>query len=194
MVTWGLQARALENWACGESFLSEEECDELVANCLKLEASQGLVGSKVRLDENVRKSKITWLELGGDTDFEWLYRRITDAVNTFNDTFWKFDLDYIEPLQFTRYDAISDHYGVHMDMGGSGRDQRKLSFSVQLSDPKDYKGGELVFSPGSADSQVANKDKGAITLFPSYMAHEVTKIKKGRRYSLVGWVRGPFFK
>lgn len=194
MVNWGLQVRNLEPWACGEDFFSVDECVDLTNKCLALDAQDGLVGSKVRLDKNVRQSKITWLELDEVNNFEMLYRKLTDAVNTFNQALWNFDLDYIETLQFTRYDTKADHYGLHIDMGGAGRDQRKLSFSVQLSSPEDYKGGELVFFPGSADEQVANKAQGTITFFPSYIPHEVRNIKKGKRYSLVGWVRGPFFK
>ena len=38
---------------------------------------------------------------------------------------------------------------------------------------------------------VAKKDKGTITFFPSHVLHEVTPVTKGTRYSLVSWVQGP---
>jgi PKHD-type hydroxylase len=70
---------------------------------------------------------------------------------------------------------------------------RKLSFVLQLSDPKDYKGGELQIHLGE-EPTVMKKEQGALFAFPSPTLHEVTAITKGRRYSLVGWITGKPFK
>jgi PKHD-type hydroxylase len=78
-----------------------------------------------------------------------------------------------------------------MEFQGNGT--RKLSFTVQLSDTKDYKGGDLVFHYKSQPVK-AYREKGMVVVFPSTMLHEVTPVKKGTRYSLVGWVAGPRFR
>jgi PKHD-type hydroxylase len=70
---------------------------------------------------------------------------------------------------------------------------RKLSFVIQLSDPKDYKGGELQIHL-SDTPEVMKKEQGTLIAFPSYILHEVTPITKGKRYSLVGWITGKPFK
>jgi PKHD-type hydroxylase len=71
---------------------------------------------------------------------------------------------------------------------------RKLSFSLQLSDPEDYTGGEVQFIDNSRKSFFAPKQKGTIILFDSRTPHRVRKIKSGLRKSLVGWVVGPRWK
>jgi PKHD-type hydroxylase len=65
--------------------------------------------------------------------------------------------------------------------------------SVQLSDPSDYEGGDLLLHI-SADPKKAPKNQGQVILFPSHTLHEVTPVTKGIRYSLVAWVTGPKFK
>ena len=68
-----------------------------------------------------------------------------------------------------------------------------MSLSVQLSDPKDYKGGDLILHT-SENKTVMSKEQGMLILFPSYTLHEVKKITKGERNSLVGWITGDPFK
>jgi PKHD-type hydroxylase len=71
---------------------------------------------------------------------------------------------------------------------------RKLSFSVQLSDDADYVGGDLRFHYIKNQPEVAPKEKGKVIFFPSWMVHDVTPVTQGTRRSLVGWVNGPNFK
>ena len=71
---------------------------------------------------------------------------------------------------------------------------RKLSFSLQLSDPKDYVGGELQFLGSDDSTFFAPKQKGSLVVFDSRTKHRVVKVKSGVRRSLVGWVVGPRWK
>jgi PKHD-type hydroxylase len=70
---------------------------------------------------------------------------------------------------------------------------RKLSFTIQLSEEKSYKGGSLCMY-NSGDPDFAPKEIGTFVAFPSWLLHEVTPVIEGERYSLVGWVNGPRFK
>ena len=62
---------------------------------------------------------------------------------------------------------------------------RILSFTVQLSDPAEYEGGELQIG-----LQNMTRTRGSAVVFPSYQLHRVSPVTEGRRASLVGWVMG----
>jgi len=72
--------------------------------------------------------------------------------------------------------------------------------TCSLSDPKDYKGGELEFdfrnqypNKSSVRKCVEIKPRGSIVVFPSHVWHRVKPVTKGTRYSLVIWNLGyPF--
>ena len=65
--------------------------------------------------------------------------------------------------------------------------------SIQLTDPKNYEGGELILY-NNEKGDIVNKEQGTLILFPSFILHEVTPITKGERNSLVSWVTGNNFK
>ena len=79
---------------------------------------------------------------------------------------------------------------------------RKLSVTVSLSDPKEYKGGELEFDYKNSNPNQKNKlikcteilPKGSLVVFPSFVWHRVCPVKSGERYSLVVWNLGWPFK
>ena len=68
-----------------------------------------------------------------------------------------------------------------------------------MSDPKDYKGGDLQFQfrnktdPNIIDT-VDIKSKGSVIVFPSNVWHQVTPVTKGIRHSLVIWNLGQPYK
>jgi PKHD-type hydroxylase len=142
------------------------------------------------LNNDWRKSQVAWLYA---TDIEFAFRQMTGAILTVNERFFKFDLfGLAEGLQFTRYDAPTDHYGMHADKIYNNV-VRKLSVTIQLSNPEDYEGGELVLHQGK-DPVVMPKELGKMIVFPSWALHEVRPVTKGTRYSLVAWVTGKPFK
>ena len=74
--------------------------------------------------------------------------------------------------------------------------QRKLSLTVNLSDPTEYYGGDVEFL-GMMGGVVNNPDlrkRGTVIAFPSFVKHRVTKITGGERFSLVVWIVGEPFK
>jgi PKHD-type hydroxylase len=68
--------------------------------------------------------------------------------------------------------------------------QRKISASLLLNDGSDYEGGDLII----LDEIAKNKKQGTIIVFPSFMAHSVTPVTKGIRYTAVCWMNGPKWK
>ena len=72
---------------------------------------------------------------------------------------------------------------------------RKLSFTLQLSDPEDYTGGELEIEVNSSDDPkktiTLEKERGVLGIFDPRTRHRINPIKSGTRKALVGWAIGP---
>ena len=73
---------------------------------------------------------------------------------------------------------------------------RKISMTVNLTDPKNYAGGNLKFDLGAHAGKKRFKvceeirPQGSIIIFPSFTYHCVTPCTRGTRYSLVLWSLG----
>jgi len=149
-----------------------------------------------------RDSNIVWL------NDKWIYKEIQPYIHEANKLAgWNFDWDFSETCQFTKY-KINQYYGWHCDSweipyNNQNEPQkygkiRKLSVTCSLSDPSEYKGGELEFNfnnPEYSEKQNIRQckeilPKGSICIFPSFVWHRVKPIKKGTRYSLVLWNLG----
>lgn len=163
----------------------------------KLELNKAIIADMSPDEEysSIRKSKTSWIEFNQES--EWLYDRLGYIIQTLNQNHWKFDLHgFFESMQYTVYEDKEDHYTWHIDTISSGSNsfaQRKLSAVVQLSDPDDYVGGDLEILSGNTPT-VIPREKGLVTVFPSFMLHRVTPLISGKRKSLVVWVGGPNLK
>jgi PKHD-type hydroxylase len=54
---------------------------------------------------------------------------------------------------------------------------RKLSISIQLTDPEKYEGGELYLYDNDKGN-LMSKTQGTLIMFPSYVLHEVMPVTK----------------
>ena len=163
------------------------------------------------VDRDKRNARNAWVPtthwLGG---FVWHYVQRANREN------FQYDLTNIdgESMQYTVY-GPGEYYGWHNDQGissyykpvstgnrGHGQELfqdfvnknceqvRKLSFSLLLSDPDTYEGGNLQLLAEDGKSYFAPRRRGVIVLFDSRTQHRVQKVKSGVRKSLVGWVCG----
>ena len=165
------------------------------------------------LNKEKRNSQNAWIPTTHwCAGFLWHYIQRANREN------FLYDLRNIdgESMQFTRYEA-GQFYGWHNDAGlatqykpvsvgnrseGLGQDFmnenieiiRKLSFTLQLSDPDDYEGGNVQFLDESGKSYFAPRQRGCLVLFDSRTSHRVLKVTKGTRKSIVGWTVGPRWK
>jgi len=186
---WPFQLDKLENWAFWNHFLSADECREII----KMGTEAGLKEATT-INGNLNKyrdSEIAWLY--PSEKLNWLFKRLTDVILELNTSFFKFELfGFIEGFQFTHYKEPDGKYKKHIDRN-PGISARKLSISIQLSDPSDYEGGDLLLHY-EEDPIILPKEHGKLIMFPSFTLHEVKPVTKGERYSLVAWVTGPQFK
>ncbi|MDC1172632.1 Fe2+-dependent dioxygenase [Alphaproteobacteria bacterium] len=94
---------------------------------------------------------------------------------------------------FNRYDAAGTDgdapgaYEKHVDKTLIQQRRVDFSFTVFLSDPKEYEGGELVIT--RINNEIKMKpEAGHICLYASGLVHEVKPVVKGSRLGLVGWM------
>lgn len=124
-------------------------------------------------------------------DSGWPLREIMEVIATENASRWRYRLDGFDPVDYPsilRYEAgVMDHFARHIDAGAE-HSTRKLSFSVQLSDPTSYRGGDLMIG-----NHVVSRSQGTMVVFSSLLSHEVAPMLSGTRHALVGWVHGPAF-
>lgn len=177
-------AAELGNVQTFPSIFRKEELDRMCAlgRESKLERAKADYAPK-----EARAGRVAWLHDDA------IKLRIWDVVQQINTKFYRFDLEGLkEPLQYTHY-GVGDHFGWHVDMGPGMAYPRKLSMTIQLSEPSAYKGGELQMQLGSWTAIMPVK-RGSVIVFPSWTPHRVMPVVEGERKSLVVWAHGAPFR
>jgi PKHD-type hydroxylase len=190
---WAIKSDVMYDWCFLKDAFSKEECQKIIEIGKSKNILVGTIGSKKGLKEEskVRKSEVAFLHPTNET--AWIFKRLVDITDKLNSQFFEFDIfGFVEGLQFTQYQSPNGHYGFHTDRIPNGL-IRKLSITIQLSDPLDYTGGDLELKTSEIE-QFAPRDQGCLTMFPSYILHRVKPVTDGTRYSLVAWVTGKKFK
>ena len=162
------------------------------------------------VDKERRNSQNAWIP-----SHHWVAGFLWHYIQRANRENFLYDLRCIdaESMQYTKY-GEGQFYGWHNDAGFSNQYKplsvgnrvehlandfvnenielvRKMSFTLQLSDPDDYEGGNVQFIGEDGESYFAPRKRGTVVLFDSRTQHRVLRVKKGTRKSIVGWVVGP---
>jgi PKHD-type hydroxylase len=92
-------------------------------------------------------------------------------------------------LSFGRTDPGMGN-GPQTDQGvlSSPRMRADLAFTLFLSEPSDYDGGELVLVSHDGDEEF-KLPAGALVLHPASSVHRIRTVRSGRRYVCVGWIQ-----
>jgi PKHD-type hydroxylase len=177
----------------GIGAFSDEDLARLERYCDGLMLTKGTLNGLARgsYDDAIRVTQIASIKQA--PEIMWFYERLAEIVRTLNNRSYQFDLrGFSEPPQYMVYsDAEGGHFDWHMDIGPLP--PRKLSLTIQLTDPTLYEGCQLQFNTGT-QTVTAPKNRGVAIAFPSYMMHRVTPITSGVRKAVVAWVTGPSFK
>lgn len=172
-------------------------------------------------NNRIRQSDVRWCE---DQLPKPLLDKLYAAVeHAQKDSGWNFEFEYQEKNQYTIYhhrpdaEVTGDFYTWHTDAGPRPYEHngqmRKLSYTIQLSDPEDYEGGNFqwmedirskdTLTEGDYTRDMKDfviqapfsaKQKGSLIIFPSFLHHQVTPLLRGTRISLVGWLCGYPYK
>jgi len=197
-----------------KSAIPEHICDDISKYGKQLQDQMAVTGA--HSDNKLNKKQVINLKKKRNSDVVWMndmwiYNEIHPYVHTANKAAgWNFNWDHSESCQFTKYkkgqyydwhcDSWDEPYQTQQDNPIHGK-IRKLSVTVTLSDPKDYKGGELEFDMRNLDPNKKPNikkckeilPKGSLVVFPSFVWHRVCPVKSGERNSLVVWNLGyPF--
>ena len=200
-----------------QSAIPERICDDIVKYGHQLQHQMAVTGGygdgkklnkkQIKDLKTKRDSNIVWM------NDRWIYKEIQPYIHTANQSArWNFEWDFSESCKFTKYQK-GQYYDWHCDswdkpyfrqdnpQDPTNGKIRKLSVTVTLSDPKDYKGGELEFDFRQNDPDKKRQirkckeilPKGSLVVFPSFVWHRVCPVTRGERNSLVIWNLGyPF--
>jgi len=87
-------------------------------------------------------------------------------------------LPFFKIIKYTK----GSFFVKHVDRG-ERQSYRLKTIVIQLSNPEDYKGGDLIVK-----DVISSRERGNCIIFDSGVEHEVTLIKKGIRYSVIIWL------
>jgi PKHD-type hydroxylase len=137
-----------------------------------------------------RRTKVRWLTI---EEHRWVYDVIWEQANQANRLFGFELVPFHDTIQLARYDAEDQgFFRWHADTIPADM-SRKISIVVPLCDSTEYEGGALEFNENGA-IRCPPQRAGAPIMFPSWLLHRVTPVTRGRRYSLVAWIRGPAWR
>lgn len=98
------------------------------------------------------------------------------------------NITFIEPYEIKSYvegDLFEYHHDAYFNLDKCV--DRKLNLIIQMSDPSEYDGGDLVVG-----KHVCSRMRGTAVFFPASLLHCVTEVTRGTRYSLIGHGWGPY--
>jgi PKHD-type hydroxylase len=195
-----------ERPACVPGFLSPGECRDLIAEInARPHAAPYVLGENGEADIDPDSWRSREIELSPTTNGR-LEQRLWALMPKLRQ---RFDCEVTE---FSEIGAFlyrkGDHFESHEDSGKPGEvpdhiARRKISLVVALSDgasaKPDFAGGELHIYPGfdpsggdrSAYVAHVRYRPGLLIAFPASTLHRVTRVTRGRRYSLVSWALAP---
>jgi PKHD-type hydroxylase len=93
----------------------------------------------------------------------------------------------LSPLLFSRYEQ-GMHYGSHVDDALMDGMRTDVSFTLFLSDPGSYDGGELTIESASGE-EAFKLAAGALVAYSATSLHRVADVTRGTRLAAVGWAR-----
>jgi PKHD-type hydroxylase len=199
---WPLKRFVNPSFYAHPNLFSPEECETIINLPKSGDSTTPLNYSSTGFGSNehittakIRISPVSWIRSDKEEN-TWIFEKIVQCIEETNNKYFNYDLKEIQSLQFTVYDSEEKgFYDKHIDTEPTLVDGviRKLSISIQLSEPEDYEGGKVLLHVGEDPIEVP-KNRGTAIFFPSYTLHEVTPVTKGIRYSLVAWITGPKFK
>lgn len=83
--------------------------------------------------------------------------------------------------------GVGEGYGRHVDNAWMAGGRTDLSFTVWLSEPDTYQGGELVLESPSGE-EAFRLPAGHALVYPSTLLHRVEPVSRGERLVAVGWI------
>ena len=93
---------------------------------------------------------------------------------------------HIHGIMFTK-SLKGMSYGRHIDNAYMSSGRADLSFTIFISEKKQYEGGELLIENMTSESKF-RLNRGEIIIYPSTNLHSVKSVLNGERIVCVGWI------
>jgi hypothetical protein len=162
--------------------LASEECDRALAAVARLQHKRPVTDDATF----ERSGRIGWLPRSRST--AWLFDRIEDYGRQYARRYG-IEVDALDAdLQYAEY-GRNQAIDWHIDTGTPETMWRKVTISVQLDRSNAYDGGELELV--SEHRELYARGRGNAVAFSAALAHRVTRVTRGKRRVLVGWMSGP---
>lgn len=167
--------------------ISDSFCDNLIKEYSKDEVEKEkatILGNVLNLDiRDVKRLNLPMNKGIGGT--------LTSIGLNLNYEKWQYNITHSNQTEFLMYD-INGKYQSHVDtLHQLGNEVRKLTVLAILND--DFEGGKF-YIQNSSEKLYPPQEKGDVIVFPSFMLHGVEPVTKGKRFTVVTWLVGPYFK
>ena len=179
-----------------EPIFTPAQCQDIINMGHQQKTEEAKVGHKEAkggtYDTKKRITTISWIPFKAMPE---MYKIIEKTMLQVNGNHFGYEgMKITEPGQFTEYPK-GGFYDWHMDADVNCQFEppvRKISMTILLSPNHEFEGGDLEFmAKGQKPNQLI---QGQAIFFCSLIRHQVSKVKKGVRRSLVMWFGGPPFK
>ena len=177
-----------QNWQMWSGALNDVQINQIIQSAGQTNEASTFNAQGALEISKIRKSRVAWL-----TDNKPILDMLFDFVDTANKNVFNLSIFKQADIQYTEYlGSEGGHYSWHHDIDWNRNDgfDRKISVTVQLSNPNEYEGGSFSFSETESPDDRC-KEKGTVLVFPSYLQHAVQPVTSGTRKSLVAWFEGP---
>ena len=178
-----------------EPIFTPKQCQMIIDMGHSLKPEQARVGGGKKEGVHDTKKRVTTISWIPFKNLPEMYKLIENTMLRTNANHFGFNgMQLTEPAQFTEYPK-GGFYDWNMDSDTVFTHEptvRKISMTCLLSDPADFKGGELEFM--EKGKKPNDLKQGQAIFFASFLRHRVAPVKKGIRRSLVMWFGGPHLR
>jgi len=172
--------------------VSDNFCDNLIKEYSKdeTEKEQPFIGEGTDLEKNINLDIRNVLRVILPQN-QGIGATLTSCGLNINHQFWQYNITHSNQTEFLMYD-VNGKYEAHVDTFHQlGNETRKLTALAILND--DFENGKF-YIMNSHEKIYPPQEKGDIIVFPSFMVHGVEPVTKGKRFTVVTWLVGPYFK
>ena len=181
--------------------LEDAVCDAIIAAGDRVTQVPAAVGSSGdgggHVEPRTRRTTVGFLAAD-----HWVNGVVMHYARLANNATWRLDIIDSYGVQYGTYrrgdffDWHKDEYDMpHGDLAPPHLIglNRKLSLVINLTDPKRYRGGDLLLKDvmGNVVAVPGLRTRGSVIVFPSSVLHIASPVTRGVRQSLVAWILGP---
>jgi hypothetical protein len=191
-------------WFIHLPFLSETQCDDLLK---QIKSEESWVKAEVINPDTKSHSIKKYRDCDElflkkkhneniSNDYEWILKKLDPLVRLTNNKVWNFNIENISgDFRALKYN-IGNKFGWHSGTDKGHLSLNKITCLIQLSDPKDFEGGNLhfAFQDDNDNFVKAPYKKGWLFMFPSFANHMVSELISGERYIMRETYIGEPFK